>query len=137
MASILLVEDAPIVLNLLRRGLEEAGHQVDTASDACTGLARCLLGRYDLVITDLWLATVDAIGWLRQVRALWPDVPIMIVSGTDCGEVHEAVEAANLGGVASILQKPFPIAELTAIVRKILAANPGAGDREPKDPPTT
>lgn len=138
MASLLLVEDSPIVLNLLRRGLEEAGHEVDTASDPYTGLERCLLGHYDLVVTDLWLAKVDAIGLLRQLRALRPGVPIVIVSGRDRGEVLDAVEAANLGSVASILQKPFPIAQLADVVREILAVHAAPEhDRGPNSTPTT
>jgi DNA-binding NtrC family response regulator len=122
MASLLLIEDTPAVLRVLHRGLTEAGHSVDTASDVETGLRRCVLGRYDLVITDLCPREVESVGWLRQLDAVRPAIPVVIVTGRDCQEVRQVLEAAGAPGVASVLQKPFSVRELTAMVQRALAA---------------
>jgi DNA-binding NtrC family response regulator len=128
MASLLLIEDTPVVLNLLRRGLTEAGYEVDTASDASTGLERCLRGRYDLVITDFSLTEVGDAWLLPQLNTLHPALPLVVITGRDRAEVFHAVETAGLVGVVMILQKPFALAELTRVVRDALA-NASRADR--------
>jgi two-component system, OmpR family, copper resistance phosphate regulon response regulator CusR len=125
-ASLLLIEDTPVVLNLLHRGLREAGYEVDTASDASTGLERCLRGRYDLVVTDFSLTAVGGIGLLQQLHTLRTAVPLVVITGRDRAEVLHAVETAGLAGVVTILQKPFSLAELTRVVGDALASAPQA-----------
>jgi two-component system OmpR family response regulator len=125
-ASLLLIEDTPVVLKLLHRGLREAGHEVDTASDASTGLERCLRGRYDLVVTDFSLTAVGGIGLLQQLHTLRTAVPLVVITGRDRAEVLHAVETAGLAGVVTILQKPFSLAELTRVVGDALASAPQA-----------
>ena len=124
MASLLLIENTPVVLNLLHRGLREAGYEVDTASDASTGLERCLCGRYDLVVTDYSLSAIGGIGLLRQLHELRRAVPLVVITGRDRAEVLHAIEIAGLVGVVSILQKPFPLAELTRVIRDALGSAP-------------
>jgi CheY-like chemotaxis protein len=121
MTSLLLIEDTPVVLNLLCRGLREAGYEVDTASDASTGLERCLGGRYDLVVTDFSLTAAGGIGLLEQLHTLRPTIPLVVITGRDRVEVLHAIETAGLVGVATILQKPFSLAELTMVVRDAIA----------------
>jgi CheY-like chemotaxis protein len=123
-ASLLLIEDTPVVLNLLHRGLREAGYEVDTASDASTGLERCLCGRYDLVVTDYSLSAIGGIGLLRQLHELRRAVPLVVITGRDRAEVFHAIEIAGLVGVVSILQKPFPLAKLTRVIRDALGSAP-------------
>jgi DNA-binding response OmpR family regulator len=122
-ASLLLIEDTPVVLNLLHRGLREAGYEVDTASDASTGLERCLCGHYDLVVTDFSLSAVGGIGLLQQLHRLRA-VPLVVITGRDRAEVLHAIEIAGLDGVVSILQKPFSLAELMTVVRDALRSAP-------------
>jgi DNA-binding response OmpR family regulator len=122
-ASLLLIDDTPVVLNLLHRGLREAGYEVDTASDASTGLERCLCGRYDLVVTDFSLFAVGGIGLLQQLHRLRA-VPLVVITGRDRAEVLHAIEIAGLDGVVSILQKPFSLAELMTVVRDALGSAP-------------
>jgi CheY-like chemotaxis protein len=123
-ASLLLIDDTPVVLDLLRRGLREAGYEVDTASDASTGLARCMCGRYDLVVTDYSLSAIGGIGLLQQLHRLRRAVPLVVITGRDRAEVLHAIEIAGFVGVVSILQKPFSLAELTRVVRDALGSAP-------------
>jgi DNA-binding response OmpR family regulator len=126
-ACLLLIDDTPVVLHLLHRGLREAGYEVDTASDASTGLERCRCGRYDLVVTDFSLSAVGGIGLLRQLHRLRRAAPLVVITGRDRAEVLHAVEIAGLVGVVSILQKPFSLAELTRVVRDALTSAPRTG----------
>jgi CheY-like chemotaxis protein len=150
-ASLLLIEDTPVVLNLLRRGLGEAGYEVDTASDASTGLERCLRGRYDLVVTDFsldcvchggpgrstvglceaqaprgdhGLTAVGGIWLLQQLHKHRTAIPLVVITGRDRAEVLHAIETAGRVGVVTVLQKPFSLAELTRVVRDALASAP-------------
>jgi DNA-binding response OmpR family regulator len=127
--SLLLIDDTPIVLNLLGRGLREAGYEVDTASDASTGLERCRRGGYDLVVTDFSLTAVDGVGLLQQLQTLRPALPLVVITGRDRAEVLHAIETAGLVGV-TILQKPFSLPELTIVVRNALASGPRADHSE-------
>jgi two-component system OmpR family response regulator len=121
-ASLLLIEDTLVVLKVLHRGLREAGHHVDTASDASTGMERCLRGRYDLVVTDFSLTAPDGIGLLQHLLTLRRAIPIVVITGKDRGEVLHAIEADGLVGVVTVLQKPFSLAELTRVVGDALAS---------------
>jgi DNA-binding response OmpR family regulator len=123
-ASLLLIDDTPAVLNLLRRGLEQAGHEVDIASDGSTGLERCLRARYDLVVTDFSLSAAGGTGLLQQLHRLRRAAPLVVITGRDRAEVLHAIEIAGLDGVVSILQKPFSLAELTRVVRDSLGRAP-------------
>lgn len=124
MASLLLIEDTPVVLNLLHRGLREAGYEVDTASDASTGLECCLRGRYDLVVTDFSLTAAGDIGLLQQLHTLRHALPLVVITGRDRTDVLQAIEAAGPVGVVTILQKPFSVAELARVVGDALAGAP-------------
>jgi CheY-like chemotaxis protein len=127
MASLLLIEDTPVVLNLLRRGLREAGHEVDTAADASTGLDRCLRGRYDLVVTDFSLPAVGGTGLLQHLHTLCRAIPLVVITGRDRAEVLHAIEGQGPVGVVTVLQKPFSLAELTRVIADALASSPQAG----------
>jgi CheY-like chemotaxis protein len=121
-ASLLLIDDTPVVLDLLRRGLREDGYEVDTASDASTGLERCMGGRYDLVVTDYSLSAIGGVGLLQHLHRLRRAVPLVVITGRDRAEVLHAIEIAGIIGVVSILQKPFSLEELKRVVRDALGS---------------
>ena len=100
MPRLLLVDDEPTLLQLLKRYLERQGHQVDTADTAESALSAFELDpqRYDLVITDLTLPGMTGAELLEHIRAKNPGVPGMISSGYP----YEP----QLRGV-TFLQKPF------------------------------
>ncbi len=117
--AILVVEDNPVTLELLRRNLETEGRQVFTAS-TLTEAFECLHRRsFDLVVTDLKLADQDGLDLVRHVREHLTETEVMVVTGY--ATIEGAVEAVK-GGAAEYLVKPFTDAELASAVQRSLEA---------------
>ena len=101
---ILVVEDDEFVCNSLKWLLTDEGYQVKVAVDGRRALA--MIGAeaaYDLVITDLRMPDVDGLAVLKQVKAVSPDTPVIVLTGY--GTVEAAVSALEEGAF-DFLTKP-------------------------------
>ena len=80
---LLIIDDEPSLLELLKRYLERMGYQVDTAAESASALAGFAADplRYDLVITDLHLPGAGGEELLAQMRKLNPGLRALIASG--------------------------------------------------------
>ena len=110
-APVLLVEDEPALCRLAARALRGAGWRVRTtgSAEAALALARSL-PRPALLLCDLTLPGLDGAGLLRALRARWPGLPAVMMSG-----YAETALPPELGAVA-FLRKPFALADLLARV---------------------
>jgi len=109
--KILLVEDDPETAAFVRRGLTEAGHTVDHASDGREGLFLASDATYDVLVVDRMLPQLDGLGMLRAVRAAGIRTPALFLTArTGVGDRVEGLEA----GADDYLGKPFAFAELLA-----------------------
>ena len=118
MATILVVDDEPATRRFLARTLLSAGHEVREAADGTEGLRLAAAERFDLVISDIVMPTMDGFEFVRRLRTL-PLCPPVIV----CTAGHlrrQAAEFAQSGGVASILHRPAPPAEVLRTVDRVL-----------------
>jgi DNA-binding response OmpR family regulator len=82
MASILLVEDSPLIQEMVRSLLEESGHQVEVAAKIMPAVRLIKSARFDLILMDLNLPDFrgeDAIRGLRHHMKV--DTPIIVLSG--------------------------------------------------------
>lgn len=115
-ARILLVDDEPLKLSMLKGQLEASGYSV---AAACNPLeAQPMLGQsFDVVITDLRMPGRDGLSFLRDLRKLQPS-PLVIVM-TAFGTVETAIEAMKLGA-CDYLQKPFLTEELVLKLDRLL-----------------
>ncbi len=123
---ILLVDDDTDLLRLLSMRLSAAGYAVTQVESAEQALARFLVLRPDLVVTDLRMAGMDGLGLFEEIRQVNASVPVIIL--TAHGSIAEAV-AATRRGVFSFLTKPVDSRALLEEVRKALnlsGAKPGA-----------
>ena len=123
---ILVVEDEPRILAFLRRGLEAQGFVVDVAADGATGLRCARSHRYDLVILDLLLPGLDGLSVLRELAAMEPQLPVLILSARS--DLRTKLRGFELGA-RDYMPKPFSLDELIARVRAQLRAT-GAGEPE-------
>jgi len=115
--AILIVEDDPGLLEVLRQALELEGHEVLAATSSSQALA-CLADRpVDLVLADLWLQPVSGLDLLREMRLHSPDTPVIIMTGR--GEIDTAV-ACIKEGAADYITKPFDLRKLTLDVARAL-----------------
>ncbi len=115
-ASVLVVDDEDLIRWSLREALEAAGYRVVCASDGGEGVARFEEG-VDAVLLDYRLPDVDGLTLLRRMRAIDPDVPVMLL--TAFSSVERAVDAMRLGAF-DFIAKPFDIDHVVAVTAKAL-----------------
>ena len=116
--SILVVDDDPNLLRMLRRGLVLAGYDVHAVEDGESALQELRQERRDLVVLDVMLPEpLDGLEVARRVREEGSDVPILMLTARD----KVAVKVAGFAsGADDYLAKPFAFEELLARVGALL-----------------
>jgi len=124
-AVILVVEDDAELCSALCDTLALAGYATETADNGAQALD--LLGRktIDLVITDIQMPGMDGHTLLKQIKARWAELPVMLM--TAYGSIQMAVEAMRDGAV-DYLSKPFEAEVLAAMVGRYLNPQNTDGD---------
>jgi CheY-like chemotaxis protein len=110
---VLVIEDNGDMRDMLRLTLEGAGHDVVTASHGQEGLGYLNGHKVDLVLTDLFMPEMDGIEVIAALRAQFPGVKVVAMSGR-AGVDYLSV--ARELGAARILRKPFSMDELLTAV---------------------
>jgi DNA-binding NtrC family response regulator len=113
----LIVDDAPATVEVLRRNLASRGYEVLTATNAMDAIRIVENTGVDLVITDLRMPGVDGTELARHIVENHNDVEVVMITGY--GSIQNAV-AAMKAGVAEYLTKPFTDEELFAAVHAAL-----------------
>ena len=114
---ILVVEDEPDLLESLVEGLRLDRYTVDGCADGLEAYDRVLAMEYDLILLDLTLPGMDGLQLLREIRAVQPDVRVLILSARTA--LEDKVEGLD-SGANDYLTKPFHFVELEARVRSLL-----------------
>jgi DNA-binding NtrC family response regulator len=107
--KMLVVDDDQVIREGLRRILGREGYYVETFAGGAMALQRLQQDQFDLVITDLKMPGLSGMEVLKGIRALQPEVPIVIITGY--ATVETAVEALKSGAV-DYISKPFTPQEL-------------------------
>jgi len=115
--KILVVDDAPDTLEVLRRNLSSAGFEVYIASSVPEAIRVLESTSIDLVITDLKMPKVSGLDLIRHVRENLKDTEVMMITGY--ASIEGAVEAVRTGA-EDYLAKPFTDEELFAAVERAL-----------------
>ncbi|OGB94966.1 MAG: sigma-54-dependent Fis family transcriptional regulator [candidate division NC10 bacterium RBG_16_65_8] len=115
--SILVVDDAPETLEVLRRNLESEGHRVFAAPGVAEALAVLETTPIDLVITDYKMPKVSGLDLVRHVRENLQDTEVVMITGY--ASIEGAIEAIKTGA-EEYLSKPFTDEELFEAVRRAL-----------------
>jgi DNA-binding NtrC family response regulator len=110
---LLIVDDEPMLLDLLRRYLGRLGYEVETCSDATEALAlfEAGPGRFSLIITDLSLPSLNGEQLIERIRQIRPGLPAIMTSGYP--------HVPRVAGV-EFVQKPFLPQMLADAVEKAL-----------------
>jgi two-component system copper resistance phosphate regulon response regulator CusR len=117
---LLLVEDETDIQSFLRRSLEDAGYEVEAASDGKTAERLAVDSVFDILIVDLGLPDQDGITLILRLRQLGVKAPVLILSARR--SVDDRVRGLEQGG-DDYLTKPFALAELLARLRNLLKRN--------------
>jgi DNA-binding response OmpR family regulator len=112
---VLIVEDDPDTLVILRINLNAAGIEPMLAGDGHTALERIESEAPDALLLDVLLPGID--GWqvLERLHAKGDPVPVIVCSGKD--NIHDLQRARDLGAVAYLV-KPFDIDRLVEVTRE-------------------
>ncbi|HRQ89905.1 MAG TPA: sigma-54 dependent transcriptional regulator, partial [Bacteroidia bacterium] len=117
MAKILVIDDEPLILNLMGKSCRIQGHEVIETLTGKEGLAALDSARPDLMIVDLRLGDMDGLDIIRYCNTAHPLTRVIMVTGN--GSVETAVEAMRLGAF-DYLTKPFELADLQKTVKLAL-----------------
>jgi two-component system response regulator MprA len=128
MADILVVDDDPNLLRMLRRGLALAGYSVRAAEDGESALRLLRSQEPDVLVLDVMLPEpLDGLEVARRLRESGSDVPIIMLTARD--QLADKV-AGFASGADDYLPKPFAFEELLARVGALLRRRaPQRGER--------
>lgn len=115
---ILVVDDEPMLCELVARMLRDEGYDVVKACDGQAGweLIRIAAESFDLVVTDSRMPGMSGIEFIRRLREDNPTLPIIHISGSHVSTIYD------LPSDVCTLFKPSDLPELVPSVRRLLAA---------------
>jgi len=122
LATVLLVDDDPLLRGLGRELLEHLGYLVQVAAGGAEALELYRrTPKIDLVILDYWLPGQDGGEVLGELKALNPEVQVLVASGFFSPQEVERLKAA---GARGLIHKPFRLAALESRIKQVLAGQP-------------
>jgi len=125
---ILIIDDEVDVAGLLARAVEEQGHETTLVYDGETALSRLKDLRPDAVFLDVRLPGLSGIEVLRKIRAVDPDLPVILITGH---ALTQELEEARRLNVTDIVEKLYVLSHLTEALGRF---NAGPRDRSADDP---
>jgi DNA-binding NtrC family response regulator len=121
MASILLLEDDLAQRIAFTDLLEDDGHLVTQGWDGMKVFDQDILGATDLLVTDLYMPTVDGMQAILSARKYRPELKVIAISGGATYLKHDFLPHMRDFGASAILHKPFAPNEFLETVRTVLA----------------
>jgi DNA-binding NtrC family response regulator len=114
--TILVVDDEAIIRDFLKEVLED--FHVTVVGDGDEAIAAMSKSQFDLVITDLRMPKVSGEEVVRDAKARYPQMPVIVISGySSLYTVSQSVS----NGACAVLSKPFSIKELLQTVNNALS----------------
>ncbi len=112
-ASVLVVDDEPLLRISTARYLRHLGYDVSEAEDGLSALTAAEMVRPDLVLLDMAMPGMDGPTTFAELRNLYDDLPIVLTTGA----ADEARAQALIADGGGLLLKPYEIGELAALLR--------------------
>jgi DNA-binding response OmpR family regulator len=116
--TILIIDDEPNLRHSLGLILQRKGYIITTAANAAEGLHLLKAGAYDLIFLDIKLPDQSGIQLLPQIKDLYPDMPVLILTGH--ATLDTAIEAVR-SGARDYLLKPIDPEDIISRVNKVLS----------------
>lgn len=113
--KILVVDDEPMMRNLLLKILESEGYKITLAASALEALDRLNENRFDLMLSDIKMPGMNGFELLEEVKKKWTDMAVIVMTGY--GDAY-TIKEALLKGADEYLSKPFKSHEVSLIVER-------------------
>lgn len=126
MARVLIIDDEPHILLMVKKMLERAGYEVDLASNGSEGMRLFESISPDLVITDIIMPEKEGLETIREMRRINKDLKIIAMSGGGKISADNYLETAKIFGASKLLEKPFSQKEMLIYVEELL----GPGEKQ-------
>lgn len=122
LADILIADDDPEILRLLKMALNLEGHDVAVARDGQEAVNLAKQKRFDVIITDIIMPRKEGIETIMEIKTLYPAVKIIAISGGGRKGKMDFLRMAEMVGACDVLAKPFRPKDLLAKVENCLAS---------------
>ena len=119
--KILLVDDNPAFLEMLKESLVEHGYDVNFTDDGKKATSLFSEFNPDIVLTDIVMPGFDGIELLLNLRKINSNIKVMAMSGGNRGNAETYLHMAEKLGADKIITKPFEISELLKQIDKLVA----------------
>ncbi len=121
-ASVLVIDDDPVIRKTMADLLALDGHEATLAADGEEGISLFESGEYDVVFTDLAMPGMSGCDVADAIKAKRPHVTVVMVTGWDVALEQKDVKSA---GVDAVVPKPFGVKAVLGLVRSLV------GERAP------
>lgn len=119
-ATLLIVDDEPLMTDLFRQAMSRRGFRVLTAAGGREALEIVAANAVQLVITDMTMPGMDGAALANALYAQIPQLPVLIATGHDA----DAIQLGLQSNVIGIIRKPYQHKVLAEQIRKILGLDP-------------
>jgi DNA-binding response OmpR family regulator len=120
MAKILVIDDEPSILLMIKKMLEKEGYTVDLALNGRDGMELFELIKHDLVITDIIMPEKEGLETILELRKKYPALKIIAISGGGRIRPEGYLPGAKLLGADIVFQKPLAQKEFKEAVSMLL-----------------
>ena len=117
--KILVVDDVADIRMALEKVLTRNGHEVKSADNGLQALNLLGIDDFDMLITDIIMPKVDGIELIKEVKAKYPDIKVIAMSGGGLAANYEQVFKAAQKYVTHFLEKPFSKTQLINIIERM------------------
>lgn len=115
--KILIAEDDPLMMTVIRQQLQNEGYILSLNADGREALEALESFKPDLIVTDILMPFTSGLDLITVVRSSGSKVPILVLSAMD--QEATVLEALSLGA-NDFISKPFKPAEISMRVRRLL-----------------
>ena len=117
--KILVIDDEPVIRDLLFDVLSRKGYTVDTAENGMTALEKAEAEDYGIVFTDIRMPGMNGVEVYRRLKTISPRSRVIVMTGYEVEELIQ--EALDLGAFADV-KKPFELELIYDLVQRAIAS---------------
>lgn len=114
--KILVIDDSPVIREMLIEILSDEGFQVDTAVDGIKGTALVKKNDYLVIICDVHMPRQNGLETVREIISIKPDSRIIMTDSLP----DKMAGSATREGALCCLQKPFDVTELRNLINQVI-----------------